>query len=255
VEEATSWRHDARAASSRFDVPWSWTDGVALIVWFLVANVLVAIALAAFGVDLLEPVGTTIAVFAVVTYLTVLAGAYGWLRWRRSWSWRLLGPVRPTSQHVWTGIGAGVVAWIGFTAFVAGLVAIIDPDELPTQETLEGLAEVQGLGLVLAVLGVVVLASIVEEFIYRSVFLHGLRRRMGVWSAIVISSLVWGMFHFELLLTDAGVSAVGLVPVGGIVLVGFWFGWLFHRTGSLLVPIAAHAAFNGIAFSLAVAAA
>jgi membrane protease YdiL (CAAX protease family) len=55
---------------------------------------------------------------------------------------------------------------------------------------------------------------------------------LPLWPAMGLSGLAFALSHLEAL------AIVILLPVG------MFFAWIFHRTGSLLVPIAAHAVFN-----------
>jgi hypothetical protein len=47
--------------------------------------------------------------------------------------------------------------------------------------------------------------------------------------------------------TATGVSA--LIPIGIVFVVGFGFGWLYERTGSLVAPIVAHIGYNVLIYA------
>lgn len=75
-----------------------------------------------------------------------------------------------------------------------------------------------------------VTAGIVEEIIFRGFVLWYLSQFMGIWPAIIVSSIAFGLGH----------SYQGL---GGILrtgLVGFAFGVLFVVSGSIWLPILGH---------------
>ena len=78
----------------------------------------------------------------------------------------------------------------------------------------------------------VVMAPVTEELMFRGLFLHRLSESHGRIHAILGSALFFGVFH--------------LLPwqVIGATLIGIYLGWLVTRTGSILMPIAAHAFFN-----------
>lgn len=100
----------------------------------------------------------------------------------------------------------------------------------------------EGIGVLLLALVVVVGAPIVEELFFRGMFLRALDVRYGPGWALVWSSVVFGLFHFQLLQLPA------------LILFGFVAGWLTQRTGRLGPAIWAHAAFNAVTVVVLLAA-
>ncbi len=90
---------------------------------------------------------------------------------------------------------------------------------------------------IVALVAIVVVAPITEEFVFRGVLLHRWAAKWGVQPAIVLSSLVFGLLHANI---------VGLTIFGAIVAL------VYLKTGSLWVAIACHACNNALAvtFSL-----
>lgn len=242
------WRHDAPDPPESFPVPWSPGDGLALVAWILIAQLLVGSVLATAGVDFdttLGFLGTAIAV-----QLVTLGGAYLWLRRRRSWSWRLLGPVRPASRFIWTGIGVGISGVVLVVFVLTVLDQILGPLDVPTQEALEQASQ-GGLATVLGIVVAVLIAPVLEELIFRGVLFQTLRHRLGLWPGMVLSGLVFGFIHLEFILSATGeYRPAGFVPIAGLTILGVWFAGAFHRSGSLVTPIVGHAAFNGTVIAL-----
>jgi membrane protease YdiL (CAAX protease family) len=87
-------------------------------------------------------------------------------------------------------------------------------------------------GVVILVLVVGIGAPIFEEIFYRGLLQRSLMRRMGDWPAVIITAVVFGAVHFQLLQFPA-LAAFGLV-VGVLAL----------RTGRLGPSIFAHMGFN-----------
>lgn len=83
-----------------------------------------------------------------------------------------------------------------------------------------------------------VIPAVFEEFFFRGFLLSGLRTRLADWQAIIISGVVFGLFH----LIAEGVEPVRVVPS---TLLGFVLGWVFCRTGSLFPGIVLHVCHNG----------
>lgn len=90
----------------------------------------------------------------------------------------------------------------------------------------------------------VVLAPLTEELLFRGV-LHGwLRRRFTIWPAAVISSLAFGLVHFE----GQAASLLRVVPLG---VMGLCLVWLRESRGGLWSCITFHALFNASALLVA----
>jgi membrane protease YdiL (CAAX protease family) len=86
-----------------------------------------------------------------------------------------------------------------------------------------------------------ILAGIGEELLFRGVIQHGLSQRIGAPSGVVIGITVASvLFALAHALTWTYAALAGLISV--------YFGWLLMATGNLLVPMAAHAAYDFLAF-------
>jgi membrane protease YdiL (CAAX protease family) len=89
---------------------------------------------------------------------------------------------------------------------------------------------------------IVVAAPLSEEIFFRGFLFAGIRRSGGFILGAVISSGIWGMFHY----TGSDSWPVILqLSIFGIVLA-----WLYERTGSIWPPIAVHAFNNAVAFTV-----
>jgi membrane protease YdiL (CAAX protease family) len=92
-----------------------------------------------------------------------------------------------------------------------------------------------------ALLLLAILAGIGEESLFRGVLQSALAGPIGPWAALLVASVLFGLVHF--------VTATYAVLAG---LIGLYLGWLFLRTGNLLVPIVVHALYDFVALSLLV---
>ncbi len=117
------------------------------------------------------------------------------------------------------------------------LRAFIDDDELsaPAENLID---RVDGVGLVLMGIGVVIVAPIVEELYFRGLLLRTIERRWGIAVAVIGSSLFFGATHFQLL------------QFPGLTLAGLAFAMAVVRTGRLGAAIAVHVGFNATTFVL-----
>jgi len=79
---------------------------------------------------------------------------------------------------------------------------------------------------------------VAEELLFRGLIYRTARDRWGFWRAVVLTSLFFGVVHFE------PWSLFGLVGLGALLCL------LYERTGSLLAPMATHAVHNAVSFGL-----
>ena len=165
-----------------------------------------------------------------------------------------------------TDVGAGLrygAGAVGIVLLVLVLAAVIPSTNGYLHDSR---AQISG-GRLLYELGVsiVLLTAIPEEFAFRGVLLGSALRLWGPWRASVITSLLFGLWHIEPTLgtmrdnhATAGLSA----SIGGQVLgvlgaiavtfvAGLLFCWLRLRSKSLIAPVMAHAATNGLALTVA----
>lgn len=86
-----------------------------------------------------------------------------------------------------------------------------------------------------------------EEIGWRGWLLPALRP-MGVWPALLLSGLIWGLWHAPLILLGHNFNQPNIwgliVMLIGCVLWGIFFGWLRLRSGSLWPAVIAHGALN-----------
>jgi membrane protease YdiL (CAAX protease family) len=75
---------------------------------------------------------------------------------------------------------------------------------------------------------------VAEEIFFRGVIYNFLRARLGVWVAILFSSLIFAIAHGDL---AVGTSAF---------VIGIAIAWVYEKSGSLWTAILIHAANNGV---------
>lgn len=246
-EDHPEWRYDAGDPEEAFPVGFTIFDALAMVVWTIVSQVLVfggAVGVGAIDVSLdigSQPVpGLAI---QVVSQLVTLAGIAVWLAARGVLTWRLLGPLRPRARHVGIGVGLGVVGLVLVLTLSEGVNRLFGPFEAPEQFALQ-VSSASVLALVLAGVSAILLAPLIEELVFRSLLFQSIRRKLGLWAAMVIQALVFAYIHLEV---------VGSPPaVVGLVALALWLAGSFHRTGSLVVPVVAHATYNALVLTIQV---
>jgi uncharacterized protein len=112
---------------------------------------------------------------------------------------------------------------------------------------------------------IVLLTAIPEEFAFRGVLLGSGVKLWGPWRASLASSVLFGLWHIAPTLHTMGdnraVSGLSATVGGQVLLVlgaiavtfvaGLVFCWLRLRSRSLIAPVMAHAAINGLALAVA----
>lgn len=147
----------------------------------------------------------------------------------------------------WVDLPLGLLAGVGTYVVAVTLLAVayevvgIDPERVggPARSLAE---RADGIGLVFYVVITLVGAPIAEELFYRGLVLGGLLRRMGPGPALVLSSVIFGVMHLQLLELPA------LIAFGAAAAA------LALRTGRLGTAIWAHAGFNATAVTISLVA-
>jgi hypothetical protein len=136
-------------------------------------------------------------------------------------------------------VPAGVVLAFVATVAVLPIVDLANVDE-STQRLVE-VFERSGTTVehVIFVVGVLMLAPIGEELLFRGVLLRGLQRRMSTAAAVITSAVIFALVH----LGDPGTGYY----MPAYVLLGLVLGWLAVSSRRLGPSIAVHAGFNLVA--------
>ena len=164
----------------------------------------------------------------------LLARRYG-LDWRSQIRWRM------RAIDVVVGAAIGLALQIVVVPLLYWPIFRIFGDldvERPARE-LTGLAETP-LEVVLLVVMTVMLAPLTEEVFFRGLLQTALLDRLGPVRAVAVSSVAFGVTHFQ------------LVQFPALVLVGVVNGILVLRTGRLGPALWSHAAFNAVTVAVLV---
>ncbi len=214
------------------NVPWS------------VGEAFAALAIA-FGIYFLVSVpASMVDNFPVLPYLVYMGvfapsilGVATWITGRHRSNWKSLGF---TKDRLGACLGIGFVAGLGTFMVNVALSAVVTQIARGLGYNADKVSQVSGLGeasawqIVLIVVAVVFVAPVVEEILFRGIFYAGLRKRLGVGGAVLVSAALFGLLHFQLL---------GFVPLAAI---GVILALLYEQQGSLAAPIVAHVMNNGI---------
>jgi len=92
----------------------------------------------------------------------------------------------------------------------------------------------------LAVIASSILAGICEEFTFRGFLQNAINRKYSLVPALLVSSLAWGLGHFD----PQGVYTISAF------LMGLVLGYIYYRWNSYTVSVVAHASYNLIVLAL-----
>ena len=112
-------------------------------------------------------------------------------------------------------------------------------DFLLPPDTAQQVMDKAGGNLIATLILVGIVGPIAEEIFFRGFVLPGLMKRFGVTQSLLLSSLLFGIFHF-----DPG----AIVPT---FILGLALGWVYLKTGALWPAIFAHGLHNSLAIMLA----
>lgn len=210
---------------------------ISLVAWFvaiLVSSFWAVTLVSAFGDGSLSDAPLWLGAVANVPLWLVLGGVpiavaragngmRSELRWSFRWTDPLVGLVVGVAGQL---LMVPAIYWFTFR--------IIGERDLsaPARELAERADSGGAIGIAVFVVMTVVFAPITEELFYRGLVLGGLEGLVPRWAAVLVSSFIFGIVHFQLLQLP-GLMAVGLV-----------LSLLVLGTDRMGPAIWAHAAFN-----------
>lgn len=209
-----------------------------LIILGLVAVVL-AVMLVGFVVNGLmgtaHPIGVLITNCAIAAAIPFI--------WRDFKRWVERVPHRDFSrQRAWAEVGGGLALGTGLFALAAGLVVLVDGYQV---SGIRAPGDTQWA----EILGMAIMSGVLEETLFRGLIFHQLERLAGSWSALGLTSLLFGMAH----LTNDGATLFAAAALA--VEAGLLLGAAYMLTGRLWLAVGIHTGWNftqGWVFSIPV---
>ncbi|MDN3506233.1 MAG: CPBP family intramembrane metalloprotease [Simkaniaceae bacterium] len=156
---------------------------------------------------------------------------------------------RPPANPIEGDLGLGFLAWFLSFPFVSILGEVLD--KVLKSYGLDGY-EQTAVKFVKAAMGspfsiffvlvsVLILAPLIEEYLFRGVLQTYCRKWLGSGAAILISALCFALFHY------APTQGLGNIPLLlSLFFLGGYLGFLYERQGSLWAPIGLHMTFNAV---------
>jgi ABC-2 type transport system permease protein/sodium transport system permease protein len=182
-------------------------------------------------------------------FTAVLFGAFPLLvaLWRKVRLTTGLGLRPPGLPHVIGAVLLGLSLWPGVYELAVLQqywgIGQLDESLMRRFTELAGKIETQPLWLLLVTLAVI--PAVFEELFFRGLVYHALAARAQAARAIVISAVLFGLFH---LFISGGLATTRLLPT---TLMGLVLGWVCYRSGSVVPGMLLHACHNAAALTVA----
>lgn len=126
------------------------------------------------------------------------------------------------------------VASAAFLPLLLSLFGVTVKDE--TEAFLSGFF---GGSIPFLILAVVVFTPVLEELLFRKLLYGGLRKKLPVWAALLLSSFVFALLHFQ----TAGILSA-LVQMLFAFLLGCALAFIMEKSGSWIASVILHASVN-----------
>ncbi|MFZ4697225.1 MAG: CPBP family intramembrane glutamic endopeptidase [Phycisphaerales bacterium] len=236
------WLHQARLVRWRTN---QLGDQVIMMCGLLVSGMVASVVVTLLGASAGGSLTSGASLLAMLTASAVTLGAWLMVRQPEPTGMDTRGTM-PTSRAVVAGlIGLAIVwPWVSLVANIGNLVqsalgGATPPDvaHLTLDALREHVHEPSAWGVALVV---VTLTPLTEEVVWRGAVQQALKR-LGIprLAAIGCTAVLFALVHW-----NAVPDASRLSALPALAMLGFALGWLMERTGRLIAPVAAHAAFN-----------
>ena len=177
---------------------------------------------------------------ALLNFLCLAGSTYIFGLIRGKISWKSMGLVWDSGVAKFALIGtivAVVILPLRFGAALVGLMVemLVSGDilSLTAREELLSVGFDSWHGVMLMILGVGILAPVAEELFFRGLLYDWFRQKIGIGWAILVSSLLFGLAHYD-----------SLAVVGSSFVMGLAMAYAYERFSSLWVSIFMHIATN-----------
>ena len=236
------WLHQARVVRWRTN---QLGDQVIMMCGLLVSGMVASVVVTLLGASAGGSLTSGASLLAMLTASAVTLGAWLMVRQPEPAGMDTRGTM-PTSRAVVAGlIGLAIVwPWVSLVANIGNLVhsalgGATPPDvaHLTLDALREHVHEPSAWGVALVV---VTLTPLTEEVVWRGAVQQALKR-LGIPRLVAIgcTAVLFALVHW-----NAVPDASRLSALPALAMLGFALGWLMERTGRLIAPVAAHAAFN-----------
>lgn len=176
---------------------------------------------------------------------TISIAALYWFMKRRKTSWQSIGWVKPKLRDIPYALAGFGIYFVTYAFIVYSLIKAYLPQVDTDQAQQLGFSTNSGgIDLIYIFLALVILPPLVEEILVRGFLFTGLKARMTLLPAALVTSLVFAAAHLQ---WGSGAPLLWTAAADTFVL-SMVLVYLRHRSGSLWPGIGVHFIKNGLAF-------
>lgn len=184
-------------------------------------------------------------VFALVIQAIIVGLLVLFMR-RRKTRLSAIGVVRPRIRDAGMAIIGFLVYFVSYLLLIYVVSAFVPGLDLEQEQEIGFDKSTVGLALIPIFVSLVILPPLVEEFIFRGFVYTGLRNKLKVWSAGLVTSALFAAAHLQF---GSGNTLLYVAAIDTFILSMVMVN-LRERSGSLWPSIGLHAIKNGIAFTV-----
>jgi membrane protease YdiL (CAAX protease family) len=209
----------------------------------LTGAIIVQLTVALIGRRLLDPSGEGEPAAMLLAYLALPSlAAIVWVWFACVWSerdgWARLGFAWIDRRWLVLAVALGLFS-VPATMLISALARpLFGPSSNPVLPLAAGEAWGQPVYMLMLLLGIVVLAPLMEEMVFRGLLFGWLRQRRGLWQAATLAALGHAMMHFDL----------GALP--GLFALFLFLAWIYEYSQNLWVPSIIHGVHNFVVLQL-----
>lgn len=162
-------------------------------------------------------------------------------------------PVRiPSLKYTCVAVGIVFVGFL-FRFFVGLAKDLFSPGSEAASHSVTANTAPTGVELALVFLAVAVIGPLMEEWIFRGIIQRFLSEHVHAATAIVVTSVFFGLLHIESYGGFGTPLEVLAIPIFIVTFDSLLWGWLYNRTGNVMTTFIAHGGSNAVALALWVA--
>lgn len=181
----------------------------------------------------------------VLAVEAITAGAIVAFMRRRATPLQRIGLVKPRlSRDVPLALAGYAVYFVAYIILLVIIEQLVPSLNLDQRQELGFSTDTVGAGLVLIFVSLVILPPLVEEFLVRGFLYSGLRARLSVFWAAIITGALFAAAHLQF---GSGNPLLYVAAIDTFIL-SLVLVYLREKTGSLWPPIGVHMLKNGVAF-------
>mgnify|MGYP002624064781 CR=1 FL=1 len=206
---------------------------------FILPAILIGLALAAFSEDSFSVFYDSLSTNSrvLINILSATGGlAIIWVYIRKKGGLKALGFRKNAIDKLLSRSVLGYIVYFATTLVTFALLALTNLIDLDQEQDL-GLTSIQGFEWYVVFLGLVVVAPIFEEVLFRGFIYQGFKKVLPFWPAALMSSLIFALAHGQL---NVAVDTFILAMVAT---------WLFNRYNNIYPAILIHMLKNAVAFA------